>query len=350
MSATMHGEDTRLDTRYRTTTLEALGREQVLPAQRLLAGRVVRTPVVRSEELDRRAGARIWLKAENLQRGGSFKLRGALLAVGRLVDDGAPGVIAQSTGNHAIAVALAARDNALPAVLVLPPDVARGKADAVRAAGGEIVLEGATPAERAAVVERLRAERGWAVVDPWENPDVVAGQSTATAELIDQVWTAGGALDTIVLPVGGGSALAGACLASAGLGIDVVGAEPAAVPALTTALRAGRPVAVPVRTTIADGLRPDTIGRLPFEICRTAVSRVITVDEPAIADALCLALLHARLLVEPAAATALAGAFALLAESGDDVRDVGVVLTGGNVDPALVARLLAERDVRAGTA
>jgi threonine dehydratase len=337
-------------TTYSDTRLEARGRADVLPAQRLLSGRIVRTPVVRSEELDRRAGARIWLKAENLQRGGSFKLRGALLAVGRLAGDGASGVIAQSTGNHAIAVALAARDHALPAVLVLPPDVARGKVDAVRAAGGEVVLDGATPAERFAVVARLRAERGWAVVDPWQDPDVVAGQSTATAELIDQVWTAGGALDTIVVPVGGGSALAGACLASAGLGIDVVGAEPAAVPALTEALRAGRPVTVPVRPTIADGLRPDTIGRLPFEICRTGVSRVITVDEAAIADALCLTLLHARLLVEPAAATALAGALTLLAETGNEARDVGVLLTGGNVDPALVARLLADRHPCGGAA
>jgi threonine dehydratase len=349
MSATTY-HDTRLDARFGATRFAARGRADVLPAQRLLSGRIVRTPVVRSEELDRRAGARIWLKAENLQRGGSFKLRGALLAVSRLAGDGASGVIAQSTGNHAIAVALAARDNALPAVLVLPPDVAPGKLDAVRAAGGEVVLEGATPAERSAVVERLRAERRWAVVDPWEDPDVVAGQSTATAELIDQVWTAGGALDTIVAPIGGGSVLAGACLAAAGLGIDIVGAEPAAVPALTEALRAGRPVAVPVRPTIADGLRPDMIGRLPFEICRTSVSRVITVDEAAIADALCLALLHARLLVEPAAATALAGALALLAETDNEARDVGVLLTGGNVDPALVARLLAERDSRAGAA
>ena len=344
MSATTYGEDTELD----APRFAARGRGDVLPAQRLLAGRIVRTPVVRSDELDRRAGARVWLKAENLQRGGSFKLRGALLAVGRLADAGASGVVAQSTGNHAIAVALAARDLGLRAVLVLPPDVNYGKADAVRAAGAEVVLEGTTPGERSVVVERLRDERRWGVVDPWEDPDVVAGQSTATAELIDQVWSAGGALDTIVVPVGGGSALAGACLAAAGLGIHVVGAEPAAVPALTAALRAGRPLAVQARPTIADGLRPDTIGRLPFEVCRDAVSRVITVDEPAIGDALCLALVHARLLVEPAAATALAGALALLSEPGSEVRDVGVLLTGGNVDPALVARLLAERDPRGG--
>jgi threonine dehydratase len=318
-------------------------------AESVLTGRIVRTPVVRCEELDRRAGARLWLKAENLQRGGSFKLRGALLAVGRLAGAGAAGVIAQSTGNHAIAVALAARDHGLPAVLVVPPDIAAGKAEAVRAAGGELVLDGDTPAQRAAVVERLRGERGWAVVDPWEDADVVAGQSTATAELIDQVWSAGGTLDAIVVPVGGGSALAGACLASAGLGIDVVGAEPAAVPALTEALRIGRPVAVPVGPTLADGLRPDTIGSLPFEICRPVVHRVITVDESAIADALCLALLHARLLVEPAAATALAGALALTRES-DQVRDVGVLLSGGNIAPALVARLLDERCRRAGAA
>jgi threonine dehydratase len=318
-------------------------------AESVLTGRIVRTPVVRCEELDRRAGARLWLKAENLQRGGSFKLRGALLAVGRLAGAGAAGVIAQSTGNHAIAVALAARDHGLPALLVVPPDVAESKADAVRAAGAELVRDGDTPAQRAAVVERLRGDRGWSVVDPWENPDVVAGQSTATAELIDQVWSAGGALDTIVVPVGGGSALAGACLASAGLGIAVVGAEPTAVPALTEALRAGRPVAVPVGPTLADGLRPDTIGSLPFEICRTAVHRVITVDESAMADALCLTLLHARLLIEPAAAVALAGALALTRDS-DQVRDVGVLLSGGNIALALVARLLDERCREAGVA
>jgi threonine dehydratase len=330
-------------------TFRSPTRADVLAAQRALAGRIVRTPVLRSEELDRLAGARVWLKAENLQRSGSFKLRGALLAVARLASRGARGIVAQSTGNHAIAVALAARDRGLPGVLVLPPDAATSKVAAVRAAGGEVVLEGSTPMDRAAVVDRLRAERGWEVVDPWEDPDVVAGQGTATAELIDQVTSAGGALDTVVLPVGGGSALAGACLASSGLGIDVVAAEPAAVPALTGALRAGRPVTVRTRPTIADGLRPDRIGRLPFEICRSTVARVITVDEPAIADALCRALLHARLLIEPAAATALAGAVALLAERASGVRDVGVVLTGGNVEPGLVARLLAER-IRVGGA
>lgn len=334
MPATTYDEDTTL----RTPT-----RADVVAAQRALAGRVVRTPVLRSDELDRLAGARVWLKAENLQRGGSFKLRGALLAVARLAGTGARGLVAQSTGNHAIAVALAARDHGLPAVLVLPPDAAPGKVTAVRAAGGEVVLEGSTPRDRAAVVSRLRAERGGVVVDPWEDPDVVTGQGTATAELLDQVSSAGGRLDTVVLPVGGGSALAGACLATTGLGIDVVAAEPAAVPALTGALRSGHPVTVRARPTIADGLRPDRIGDLPYDICRPAVARVITVDEPAIADALCRLLLQARLLVEPAGATALAGALALLAEPATGVRDVGVVLTGGNVEPGLVARLLADR-------
>ena len=342
MPATTYDEDTRL---VRTPT-----RADVRSAQHALAGRIVRTPVLRSAEIDRLVGARVWLKAENLQRGGSFKLRGALVAVARLSGRGARGVVAQSTGNHAIAVASAARDHGLPGVLVLPPDAAPAKVAAVRATGGEAVLEGSTPLDRAAVVDRLRAERCWEVVDPWEDPDVVVGQGTATSELIDQVSSAGGRLDTVVLPVGGGSALAGACLAATGLGIDVVAAEPAAVPALTGALRAGHPVTVRARPTIADGLRPDRIGRLPFAICESAVAGVITVDEPAIADALCRALLQARLLVEPAAATALAGAVALLAGPAGDVRDVGVVLTGGNVEPALVARLLADRDRVGGAA
>lgn len=317
-----------------------LRRADVHEAQRRLAGRVVRTPVVRSDDLDHRAGARLWLKAENLQRGGSFKLRGALLAVGELVAAGSRGVVAQSTGNHAIAVALAARELRVPAVLVLPTDAAPGKVRRIREAGAEVVLAGTLLAERVAEVDRLRAGRGLDVVDPYQNREVVLGQGTATAELLDQVAAAGGGLDAVVLPVGGGSAVAGACLATAGQDVAVFGAEPSAVPALTEALRAAGPVTVPAGRTIADGLRPDRIGRLPYDLCHAALDAVEMVDEPEIAEALCFALLEARLLVEPAAATALAAALRLAALPRWRGRDIGVLLSGGNVDDTLVSVLL----------
>ncbi|MEU9291542.1 pyridoxal-phosphate dependent enzyme [Streptomyces sp. NPDC048275] len=318
-----------------------LSYEGVHDARLRVAERLVQTPVVRSEELDRLVGARLWLKAENLQRGGSFKMRGALLAVERLAGSGSRGVVAQSTGNHAIAVAMAAAEYGLPAVLVLPTDAAPTKVRRIRDAGAEVLQAGTVLAERIAVVDELKAARGLDEIDPYQNPDVVVGQGTATAELLHQVHAAGGALDAVVVPVGGGSALAGACLATRGHGIDVIGAEPAAVPALTAALRAGEPVTVDPRPTIADGLRPDRIGRLPYDLAHQTVTGVVTVDEDAIAEALRLILIRARLLVEPAAATALAGALRIAATGR--ARDIGVLISGGNVEPSLVAALLDQR-------
>lgn len=305
-----------------------------------LTGRVVRTPVLRSDDLDELAGARLWLKAENIQRGGSFKLRGALLAVEALVASGSRGVVAQSTGNHAIAVAVAAQELRIPAVLVLPTDATPGKVHRIRAAGAEVVLAGTLLADRVATVEELREARGFDVVDPYQNAHVVGGQGTATAELLEQVSAAGARLDAVVLPVGGGSAIAGACLAAAGQSVAVFGAEPLAVPALTEALRAGGPVTVGGGPTIADGLRPDRIGQLPFDICQGGLAAVETVEEPDIAEAMCLALLKARLLIEPAAATALAVALRLAREPR--WRDIGVLVSGGNVDARLVSALLAQ--------
>ncbi|MCH0561181.1 threonine/serine dehydratase [Streptomyces sp. MUM 16J] len=319
------------------TEIPRLDRGAIEEARRRLEGRVWRTPVVRCDQLEARCGVRLWLKTENLQRGGSFKVRGALLAVERLAAGGSRGVIAQSTGNHAISVALAAQQYALPTVVVLPRDAAPSKIRRIREAGAQVVTAGTLLADRLAAVDELRALHGYDVIDPYQNPDVVAGQGTATAELIGQVAAEGVTLDTVVVPVGGGSAVAGACLATQGTGIAVVGAEPRSVPALTKALRAGRPVTVPAQQTIADGLRPDRIGALPFELAHATVSAVLTMPEEAIADAVRAAFLHARLVIEPAAATALAAALEHAPQLGSDV---GVLLSGGNVEPSLAASLL----------
>ncbi|WP_399933399.1 threonine/serine dehydratase [Streptomyces kanamyceticus] len=323
------------------TTLPGLSRADVDRAELRLAPRILRTPVIRSDQLDAQCGARLWLKAENLQRGGSFKVRGALLAVEELAAAGSRGVVAQSTGNHAIAVALAARAHALPTLIVLPSDAPPAKVGRIREAGARVVFAGTTLAERVAAVEELRELHGYDVVDPYENPHVVAGQGTATAELLEQAAAEGVRLDTVVVPVGGGSALAGACLAASGHGAAVVGAEPEAVPAFTAALGAGEPVTVGVGLTIADGLRPDRIGALPFALAALVAEQVLTISEEAIADGMRAALLVARLLVEPAAATALAGALEYASGPGRGT-DIGVLLSGGNVEPALVAAVLAD--------
>lgn len=303
-------------------------------AARRLAGQVVRTPVLRSAALDRLAGARMLLKAENLQTGGSYKMRGGLLAVSRLAADGHTGVVAQSTGNHAIAVALAARRYGLAATVVLPADAAPVKVERVRAAGARIVLAGDSD-ERIAAAHRISAETGHPIVDAYDHPDVVAGQGTASLELIEDAERGGTPLDTIVVPVGGGGGIAGACLAAAGRDIAVYGVEPAGCDSLARSLAAGVRVPVAPAPTIADGLRPSCVGELPFSIARDRVAGVIRVDDEQIAAAVRLLLMDLKVVAEPSGAAGLAGALRL---GGGGT--VGVVLTGGNVEAEMVTAVL----------
>ncbi|WP_431900592.1 pyridoxal-phosphate dependent enzyme [Micromonospora chalcea] len=324
-------------------------RTHVEEAARALSGRVVRTPVLHSPVIDRLAGARILLKAENLQDGGSYKMRGAMLAVGRLAAAGHTGVVAQSTGNHAVAVALAARRHGLAATVVLPVDAAPVKVDRARAAGARVVRAGTTVEERLAVARRIAEVEGHPLVDAYDHPDVVAGQGSASLELIGEAARRGTPLDALVVPVGGGGGIAGACLAVAGTPIQVYGVEPVGCDSLARSLAAGRPTPVAPAPSLADGLRPGCVGDLPFAVARTGVRGVVRVDDDAIVEAFRLLLLDLKVLVEPSGAAALAGALRLDEVSGPGSsgagtrRTVGVVLTGGNVEADLVARLAGDR-------
>ncbi|PSK65851.1 Phenylserine dehydratase [Micromonospora sp. MH33] len=220
-------------------------RARVEEAARWLSGRVVRTPVLNCPAIDRLAGARILLKAENLQAGGSYKMRGATLAVGRLAAAGHTGVVAQSTGNHAVAVALAARRHGLAATVVLPVDAAPVKVARARAAGARVVLAGTTVEERLAAARQFAAADGHPLIDAYDH------------------------LDALVVPVGGGGGVAGACLAAAGTPIEVYGVEPVGCDSLARSLAAGRPTPVVPAPTIADGLRPGCVGDLPFAVARS---------------------------------------------------------------------------------
>lgn len=314
-------------------------RADVQAAAAWLRDRTVRTPVVRSAALDRIAGARLWFKAENLQTTGSYKFRGAMCAVDRVAREGRhTGLIAQSTGNHAVAVAAAARQYGLSATVVLPADAPAGKVRRAEEAGARVVLAGATTEERLAVVAELRAASGDVVIDAYDHPEVVAGQGTATLELVAEVARRGATLDAVVLPVGGGGGVAGACLAVEGRDIAVYGAEPVGCDALGRSLDEGERVTVPPAATIADGLRPSTVGELPFRIAKGRVAGVVRVDDREITRAMCLTLLHTTMAVEPSAAVGLAGALRIAAAGG--FENVGVVLTGGNVEPTLLARVL----------
>ncbi|SCL60486.1 threonine ammonia-lyase [Micromonospora chersina] len=347
-------------------------RARVEEAARWLSGRVVRTPVLNAPAIDRLAGARILLKAENLQTGGSYKMRGAMLAVGRLAAAGHTGVVAQSTGNHAVAVALAAGRHGLAATVVLPVDAAPVKVARARAAGARVVLAGTAVEERLAAARQLAAADGHPLVDAYDHPDVLAGQGSASLELIEEAERAGTPLDALLLPVGGGGGVAGACLAAAGTPIEVYGVEPLGCDSLARSLAARRPTPVVPAPTIADGLRPDCVGDLPFAVARDAVRGVVRVDDDAIAAAFRLLLLELKVLVEPSGAAGLAGALRLVTGSDDPdgalrpparpggsdgvlrvagvpggsggaapgrYRTVGVVLTGGNVEADVVARL-----------
>lgn len=317
-----------------------LSRRDVEAAAERLRGQVIATPALRCEPLEARAGAELWLKCENLQHIGAFKARGALHAVGRLPEDQRRrGVITYSSGNHAQAVALAARRHGIRADIAMPEDAPAIKVARVRALGARIVFAGTTSTERHAAALALHEQTGAPIIEPFDHPDIVCGQGTATLELIEQVRAAtGGELDAILVPVGGGGLIAGACLAAEGTGAAIYAVEPVGCDAMGQSLAAGERVAVEPGPTLADGLKPTRVGELNLAIARRAVTAAVTVDDDAIAGALVALLTEARLLVEPSGAAALAAA--LRGDLPGSPRRVGVLLSGGNVDPQLVARLI----------
>jgi threonine dehydratase len=313
----------------------------VLRARELLRGRIVETPTLRVPALDALAGAQVYLKCENLQRIGAFKARGALFAVlSQSPEARARGLITFSSGNHGQAVALAARELGLHAWVVMPTDAPAVKVDAVRALGAEVVHAGLTTNDRRREALALAEKTGALVVPPFDDPFVVAGQGTATLELCEQAERDGGPLDVVLVPVGGGGLLAGACLAVSGEGraTRVVAVEPTLASAFAESFREGHRVEVKVGATIADGLKPVQVGELNFDIAKEAVAAAITVDEDAIGRAVVRLMLDAKLVVEPSGATACAAALERLVPGAP--KRIGVLLSGGNVAKERLIELL----------
>ena len=231
--------------------------DQVRRAAGILDGWAVRTPLLRSRELDSLTGANVVLKPENLQRTGSFKFRGAFTAVSSLDPElQRRGVVAFSSGNHAQAIALAARLRRIDATIVMPADAPAMKLDATRGYGAEVVTYDRATGDREAIARTIAEERGRTVIPPYDHPAVMAGQGTTALELVED----GGALDVLIAPVGGGGLMAGCATAAKALlpGIRVIGVEPAAGDDTRRSLAAGEPVAVPLPDTIADGLQAPT--------------------------------------------------------------------------------------------
>jgi threonine dehydratase len=312
--------------------------DDVRRAAARLEGQAHRTPVLTSRTLDARLGAEVLLKAENLQRVGAFKFRGAYNAVASLREEGPlPGVATVSSGNHAQALALAARLHGVRAVILMPEDVPSVKRDAVRGYGAEIVPFDRYTQDRDELLRVLADERGLVPVHPYDDERVMAGQGTVGLELVEDA----GPLDTLVVPVGGGGLAAGCSTAVRGLRAEtrVVGVEPAAGDDVRQSLAAGRIVRIDTPRTIADGQQTNAPGRRPFEVLRERLAGVVVVSDAEIAEALRFVFARLKLVVEPSGACALA---ALLAGRVDVAgQRVGVVLSGGNVAPDRFAALLA---------
>ncbi|MGV9253664.1 pyridoxal-phosphate dependent enzyme [Streptomyces sp. NPDC003697] len=311
--------------------------EDVRDAAARLQGVAHRTPVLRSRTLDALVGAEVLVKCENFQRVGAFKFRGAYNAVSRLpAEQLAKGVAAYSSGNHAQAVALAARELGTSAVILMPEDTPASKKEATAGYGAEIVTYDRYTGDRVAIGEALAADRGLALVPPYEHPHVIAGQGTAALELIEEA----GELDALLVPAGGGGLLAGTAVAAKGLlpGVRVIGVEPEDGDDTKRSLEAGRRVSIPVPRTIADGQAADTPGELTFSINRRLADAVALVDDDQIREAMRFAFERMKIVVEPSGATALA---ALLAHRIDPVPGrVGVIVSGGNIGARRFAELI----------
>jgi threonine dehydratase len=314
--------------------------DEIHRAAARIEGVAHRTPTITSRSLDQTVGAHVFLKAEPLQRTGSFKFRGAFNKVAALTPgERQAGVLAFSSGNHAQAVALAARLLETSATIVMPADAPALKLAATRQYGAEVITYDRYREDREEIGGRIAQERGLVLVRPFDDLDVIAGQGTAALELIDDAP----GLDLLLAPVSGGGLIAGCGTAVKALcpGARVIGVEPEAGDDYARSLAAGRRVSIAMPDTIADSLRLTVPGELTFAINRTLLDGVLTVSDDELIAAMRFAFERLKLVVEPGGAAALAALLAHRVELAADSR-VGVVLSGGNVDPATFSGLLGE--------
>ena len=316
----------------------ALTLDHVRAASRRLGDRVYRTPVVTSPAFDEASGHTVFFKCENLQRAGSFKIRGALNKLLTLTDEERRrGVVAFSSGNHAQGVALAARLTGTSAVVCMPSDAPALKLEATRGYGAEVVLYDRQKDDREALARRIASETGRVVVPPFDDYAIMAGQGTAALELMDDV----GELDVLVAPVGGGGLMAGCSTVARALrpGITIVGVETETANDTYLSLRRGERVSIPPPPTIADGIRLTTPGALTFPILQENLRDVVLVSDAQVIEAVRFLAFHVRIVVEPTAAVSAAAVLTggLPVDRG---ARVGVVLSGGNVDPAMLVEIL----------
>ncbi|GAC1419310.1 MAG: pyridoxal-phosphate dependent enzyme [Candidatus Velthaea sp.] len=302
-----------------------------------LRGIAHRTPVITSRTLDERVGATVFLKAENLQRMGAFKFRGAYNRLAQLTpDERKRGVVAFSSGNHAQGVALSAQLLGIPATIVMPNDAPAAKVAATKGYGAEVISYDRATMNRADIAENIARERGATVVPPYDDPRVIAGQGTTALELVQDA----GALDVLLVCTGGGGLLSGCAIAASELspGVQIYGVEPQAGDDWLQSWNKGEIVSIPVPQTIADGQQTQAPGDLTWPIVRALCAGFVTVSDDEIRKTMRFAFERLKLVLEPSGACA----FAALLFGKVDVKGkrVGVTLSGGNVDPKIFCEAL----------
>lgn len=318
--------------------------DDVRAAAGVLAGVAVRTPMEESRWLSGVVGGPVWLKCENLQRTGSFKARGAYLRISRLSPaERARGVVAASAGNHAQGVALSAQLLGIPATVFMPEGAPIPKEKATRGYGAEVVFAGAHLEDALAAAEEHAAATGAVLIHPFDHPDIVAGQGTCGLEVHEQVPTA----RTVLVPTGGGGLLAGMAIALKALDptVKVIGVQAEGAAAFPASLAAGSPQPLASMQTMADGIAVGLPGRITFAAVRDYVDEVLTVSEESLSRALIALLERAKMVVEPAGAAAVA---ALLDQPQAFGTPAVAVLSGGNIDPLLLGRVIRHGLAAAG--
>jgi threonine dehydratase len=310
--------------------------DDIVAARELLHDVISPTPLLYSRVLSEQVGGPVYLKCENLQRTGSFKVRGAYTRIARLSDaERARGVVAASAGNHAQGVAFAAGLLGASATVVMPERAPLPKVEATQGYGASVILRGSSVEDALSEALLFAEQTGAVFIHPFDHPDIVAGQGTLGFEIIEQCP----GVRTVLVPAGGGGIAAGITVAVQALDptVRVVGVQAAAVPGLIASAAAGAPVQVVGAPTIADGIAVQRPGDIPFAILSSSHVQLVAVSETALARALLLCLERAKQVVEPSGA---AGVAALLEGLGDVEPPVVVVLSGGNIDPLLLSKLL----------
>jgi threonine dehydratase len=311
--------------------------DRIRDAARVLAPLAARTPMEHSRFLASVTGAAVHLKCENLQRTGSYKIRGASYRLSRLTaEERARGVVAASAGNHAQGVAFAARQLGIAATIFMPIGVALPKLEATRDYGANVELVGAVVDESLAAAKRYAEETGAVFIPPFDHPDVIAGQATVGLEILEDVPD----VETVIVPIGGGGLVSGVAAAVKQLAphVRIIGVQAENAAAYPPSLAAGEAITVRTTPTIADGIAVGTPGRLTFEIVRDLVDDVVTVSDDETASALLVLLERAKLVVEPAGAV---GVAALLSGKITAPGRTVAVLSGGNIDPLMMERVIS---------